>query len=55
LFNPRKQDWFEHFETKEGYIIALTLIAEATIRLLELNMANKVEERFEMTIAGFYP
>ena len=55
LFNPRNQDWFEHFETKNGLLIPLTLIGEATIKLLELNQPNKIEERFEMTLAGFYP
>lgn len=55
LFNPRTQDWFEHFEVKKGILEAKTLIAEATIKLLELNRDNKIEERFEMMIADFYP
>ena len=55
LFNPRLQNWFEHFEAKQGRIFPLTLIGEATIKLLELNQPNKIEERYEMTIAGFYP
>jgi hypothetical protein len=55
LFNPRTQDWFEHFEAKNGLLIPRTIIGEATIKLLDLNQLNKIEERFEMTLAGFYP
>lgn len=55
LFNPRTQDWFEHFEVKKGILEAKTTIAKATIKLLELNQDNKIEERFEMMLAGFYP
>lgn len=55
LFNPRTQDWFDHFEAKKGVLIPRTSIGEATIKLLELNQPNKVEERFEMTLTGFYP
>jgi hypothetical protein len=55
LFNPRIQDWFEHFEIKRGLILPKTSIGEATIKLLELNTPDKVEERFEMVLAGFYP
>lgn len=55
LFNPRTQHWFDHFESKDGFLISQTLIGEATIKLLDLNAPNKIEERFEMTLAGFYP
>ena len=55
LFNPRTQNWFDHFEAQNGYIKPLTPIGEATVKLLELNQRNKVEERFSMAQAGFYP
>jgi hypothetical protein len=55
LFNPRTQNWFEHFEPRNGKIIGLTPIGAATIKLLELNQPDKIEDRLEMTIAGFYP
>jgi hypothetical protein len=55
LFNPRTQDWFDHFETKNGFILPLSVIGEATIKLLELNKQNKIEERYSMVISGFYP
>jgi hypothetical protein len=55
LFNPRTQNWFDHFESINGVLRPLTLIGEGTIKLLELNTSNKIEERYEMTLAGFYP
>lgn len=55
LFNPRTQNWFEHFEVQQGKLIALSTAGEATIKLLELNIPIKIEERFEMMLAGFYP
>ena len=55
LFNPRTQNWFNHFEAVNGVLRPLTIIGEATIKLLELNQQNKIEERYEMTRAGFYP
>ena len=55
LFNPRTQNWFDHFEAQNGHIKPLTPIGEATVKLLELNQRNKVEERAAMAQAGFYP
>ncbi len=55
LLNPRTQNWFEHFEAVNGMLHPLTSIGEATIKLLELNQPNKIEERLEMTKIGFYP
>ena len=55
LFNPRTQNWFDHFEVKRGEILSLTPIGEATIKLLDLNLITRIEARFEMMLAGCYP
>ena len=55
LFNPRTQNWHEHFSSFNGKIEPKTIIGEATIKLLELNTPEKIEERFEMILSGFYP
>ncbi len=55
LFNPRRQNWFEHFSVQRGELFAVSDISKATIKLLELNLPHKIEERFEMALAGFYP
>jgi hypothetical protein len=36
-------------------VIAYKASPKGTIKLLELNQPNKIEERYEMTLAGFYP
>jgi HNH endonuclease len=55
LFNPRKQNWFDHFETQRGVISTKTIVGQATAKLLEFNKPEKIEERFEMSLGGFYP
>lgn len=48
LFNPRKDDWGTHFAIKNGLLIALSPIAEATIKLLRLNEPERVILREEL-------
>jgi len=55
LFNPRKQNWFDHFALENGVVAAKTLIGAATIKLLKLNFPDKIIERRELTQAGRYP
>ncbi len=56
LFNPRSQNWFSHFEVgKNGLLYGKTDIGKGTIKLLELNKPERVDERLRMMEAGFYP
>lgn len=45
LFNPRSDVWSEHFRLENGTFIGLTPNARATIRLLQINNAARIEER----------
>lgn len=45
LFNPRKDDWNEHFRIENGVFVGLTPNARETIRLLQLNNPARIEER----------
>lgn len=45
LFNPRTDVWNEHFRIENGIFIGLTPNARATIRLLQINNAARIEER----------
>ena len=45
LFNPRTDVWSEHFRIENGIFIGLTPNARATIRLLQINNAARIEER----------
>ena len=55
LFHPRKHDWFGHFEVIEGVFYPKTMIAEATIKVLNLNELNRILERLDLIAAGLYP
>lgn len=56
LFDPRTQNWFSHFEVAEdGLLNGKTDVGKATIKLLELNHPERVDERQGMMAAGFYP
>ncbi len=55
LFNPRKDDWFDHFEVTEGLIYSKTDIGEATILVLNFNEVNRILERLDLIEAGLFP
>jgi len=52
LFNPRRDQWTEHFRLVEGRIEPLTPTGRVTVRLLQLNMTQRVEERSLLVAAG---
>ena len=46
FFNPRKDSWDDHFETEaSGYLLAKTLIGEATVKILNFNHPDSIIER----------
>lgn len=55
LFNPRIDDWFEHFTVDNGQINPKTEIGAATIKLLKLNDLNRILERLDLIEAGLFP
>lgn len=55
LFHPRKDNWFEHFGIEDGFLIPITDIGAATIKLLKLNDFERVLERIDLVKAGLYP
>jgi hypothetical protein len=55
LFNPRTDDWSEHFHVDDGRILPLTNVARATERLLKLNLFARVEIRATLARTGRYP
>lgn len=57
LFNPREQEWFDHFEWSEGGTIirGLTPSGRATIVALQLNRAALVSARWLWIKAGWHP
>jgi len=45
LFHPRRHVWAEHFVRDGPRIIGLTAIGRATVRLLRLNLPERIDER----------
>jgi HNH endonuclease len=54
LFNPRKDNWFEHFEVQDGQILFKTEIGAATVKLLKFNEINRILERLDLIEAGLF-
>ena len=55
LFNPREQDWTQHFELRGFLIEPLTAQGRVTARLLRLNTDKRVVERRALMLVGRYP
>ena len=55
LFNPRKQNWAEHFALEGAYIVGKTETGRATVFLLALNAPARVVKRQLLIVEGSYP
>lgn len=55
LFNPRTQRWSDHFTLHDGTIVGLTPEGRTTVRLLQINMEERVRERQRLSTLGRYP
>ena len=54
FFNPRTQQWQEHFRIEEGRIEPLTAEGRVTVIILRMNDLDRVEERLVLIQAGRY-
>ena len=48
LFHPRRDDWSEHFVVEGERIMGITAIGRATVHVLDLNNARRLELRAEI-------
>jgi hypothetical protein len=55
LFDPRKQEWTEHFSIAGGLISPRTAIGRVTVIVLKLNLQSRVEVREILASVGRYP
>jgi hypothetical protein len=55
LYNPRTQNWDEHFRLSGPMIEPLTPAGRVTVRLLRLNRPEQIEERRGLLLLGRYP
>jgi 5-methylcytosine-specific restriction endonuclease McrA len=45
LFNPRRENWRDHFIWRDAEIAPLTGIGRVTVRLLQFNRSDRIAER----------
>lgn len=55
LFNPRRDNWQEHFYISAASLYARTQIADITIHLLRLNSVDRLKERRDLIQLDQYP
>ncbi|GAB4513975.1 MAG: hypothetical protein OHK0046_15420 [Anaerolineae bacterium] len=55
LFNPRQQNWHDHFQLDGVRIVPLTPTGRATAFLLHLNDTERMKERRLLIALGVYP
>ena len=52
LYNPRSDNWKEHFDWQGLEMVPLSNIGEATIKILDLNSLERIMERQILQEAG---
>jgi hypothetical protein len=55
LFNPRQQNWDEHFQLDGLRIVPITATGRVTAFLLQLNAPERIKERRLLLELGVYP
>jgi hypothetical protein len=55
LFNPRTQNWTDHFKLEDAYILGLTSIGRTTVFLLRLNEPTRLSVRQALLLQELYP
>ena len=48
LFNPRLQQWSDHFRLEEGIIMPLTPEGRVTAKILQFNLLERILERKQL-------
>ncbi len=52
LFNPRKDQWADHFSLVEHRILGISAIGRVTVAVLNMNAADRVQLRWEFFNEG---
>jgi hypothetical protein len=55
FFNPRMQQWKEHFRIEEAKILPLTPEGRVTVEILQFNHPDRILERQRLIEVGKYP
>lgn len=54
FFNPRKQNWSDHFRFEGAEILPLTAVARVTLKILRINDDSRLREREQLQKAGLF-
>jgi hypothetical protein len=52
LFDPRRQEWAEHFGLRGPVVVGLTAVGRATVEVLDMNERRRVQLRAELQARG---
>ncbi len=55
LFNPRANNWHEHFAWNGANLVGITPIGRATVAVLKINDADYVSVRESLIAGGEFP
>jgi hypothetical protein len=55
FYNPRTDDWHDHFKIVGARIEGISPIGEATVVILGMNRPDRVKERELLQVLGLYP
>ncbi len=55
LFNPRTDEWGEHFQLDGYQIVGRTTIGRATVAVLDLNYSRRILIRHAEELFGLFP
>ena len=55
LFHPRRDQWDDHFRVRGLRIAGITAIGRATVLVLAMNDARRLDLRLELMLRGDFP
>lgn len=55
FYNPRTDNWLEHFQIIGNMILGITDIGEVTVKILKINDEERLEEREYLQDMGLFP
>lgn len=55
LYNPRIQNWNEHFEIEDYTILGRTPLGRATVEFLKFNTTRRLQARMAEEKFGLFP
>jgi hypothetical protein len=55
LFHPRREQWEDHFRVHGVRIVGITATGRATVQVLAMNDARRLDLRLEFLVRGDFP